>query len=196
MIAYLFSTPSFQKMQKKIKTKKTKAFDDVHFGVLQGLVEAFEGFFYSKNGFLMKFYVNMMGHVQIFGFKTAVKLILKFGQICPSPPRPNVHTETTAGLGLKELPLSKVLTPLNNEFVFKFDIRPPSCKKIANIFVHILKRGLQSGINTNMSPINKHLCTLTSKRLYHSKRLKNYIFFCFCKNICGFFSMKDVEFII
>ena len=40
----------------------------VLFGVLQMPLEALEGFFDSKNGFLMKFYVNMMGHVQIFGF--------------------------------------------------------------------------------------------------------------------------------
>ena len=40
----------------------------VLFGVLQMPLEALEGFFDSKNGFLMKFFVNMMGHVQIFGF--------------------------------------------------------------------------------------------------------------------------------
>ena len=40
----------------------------VLFVVLQMPLEALEGFFDSKNGFLMKFYVNIMGHVQIFGF--------------------------------------------------------------------------------------------------------------------------------
>ena len=40
----------------------------VLFGVLQMPLEALEGFFDSKNGFLMKFYVNMMCHVQIFVF--------------------------------------------------------------------------------------------------------------------------------
>ena len=35
----------------------------VLFGVLQMPLEALEGFFDSKNGFLMKFYVNMMDHV-------------------------------------------------------------------------------------------------------------------------------------
>ena len=56
----------------------------VLFSVLQRPLEALEGFFDSKNGFLMKFYANLMGHVQIFGFKQMYSLFLsKYG-----PPHP------------------------------------------------------------------------------------------------------------
>ena len=56
----------------------------VLFGVLPRPLEAQEEFFDSKNGFPMKFYVNLMGHVQIFGFKQMYSLFYsKYG-----PPHP------------------------------------------------------------------------------------------------------------